>query len=211
MPATKNWKRRKIKLFHQTLWRIAFYQLWNLTFSSFATLFIYKKGRAMSTQWLLIMQSYLCLWTCLKHHFLMTFTKKIQLRFINDIFFIWTDGENSLKEFLVFCQKYSETKNMKSVIKFEISQSIKTINFLNISITLNQQILSATVFSKPKDAHINLNPKSCYPEHLIRDIFKRFFFRNAIKWSDVLEKTCNICCKIFKVCMTILWHCEVKG
>ena len=71
----KNWKRRKIKLFHQTLWRIAFYQLWNLTFSSFATLLIYKKGRAMGTQWLLIMQSYLCLWTCLKHHFLMTFTK----------------------------------------------------------------------------------------------------------------------------------------
>ena len=134
----------------------------------------------------------------------MTFTKKIQLRFINDIFFIWTDGENSLKEFLVFCQKYSETKNMKSVIKFEISQSIKTINFLDINTTLNQQILSATVFSKPKDAHINLNPKSCYPEHLIRDIFKRFFFRNAIKWSDALEKTCNICCKIFKVSLTIL-------
>ena len=37
----------------------------------------------------------------------------IWLRFIDDIFFIWTDGEDSLKEYLAFCQKYSETKNMK--------------------------------------------------------------------------------------------------
>ena len=44
----------------------------------------------------------------------------IWLHFINDIFFVSTDGEDSLKELLVFCQKYNETKNMKSVIKFEI-------------------------------------------------------------------------------------------
>ena len=87
-------------------------------------------------------------------------------RFIDDIFFIWTDGEDSLKEFLAFCQEYSKTKNMKSVIKFEISHSIKTINFLDVCITLNQQTLSTTVFSKPTDAHMYLNPKCCHPEHI---------------------------------------------
>ena len=56
----------------------------------------------------------------------------------DDIFFIWTDGEDSLKEFLVFYQKYSEAKNMKSVIKFVISQSTKTINFLDVFIALNK-------------------------------------------------------------------------
>ena len=56
------------------------------------------------------------------------------LYFIDDVFFIWTNGEDSLKEFLVFCQKYSEKKNMKSVIKFEILQSTKTINLLDVSI-----------------------------------------------------------------------------
>ena len=61
---------------------------------------------------------------------------------------------------------------MKSVIKFEISESTKTINFLDICITLNQQTLSTTVFSKPADAHIYLNPKSCHPEHMIRNIPK---------------------------------------
>ena len=92
-------------------------------------------------------------------------------RFIDDIFFIWTDDEDWLKEVLVFCQKYSKTKNMKSVIKFEVSHSTKTINFLDVCITLNQQTLLTTVFSKPADAHIYLNPKSCHPEH-IRNIPK---------------------------------------
>ena len=32
--------------------------------------------------------------------------------------------------------------------------------------------------------------------------------RNVVKWSDTMV---SICCKIFKVCLTILRHCEVKG
>ena len=34
---------------------------------------------------------------------------------------------------------------------------------------------------------------------------------NVVKWSDILQKSCSICCKIFKVCLAILRHCEVKG
>ena len=35
--------------------------------------------------------------------------------------------------------------------------------------------------------------------------------RSAVKWSDTLLKSCSICCKIFKVRLTILQHCEEKG
>ena len=87
----------------------------------------------------------------------------IWVRFIDDIFFIWTDGIDLLKEILPFCQKYSETKNMKSVIKLEISKSTKTINFLDVFITLKQLTLSTTVFPKSADAHICLNLISCHP------------------------------------------------
>ena len=114
----------------------------------------------------------------------------IWLRFIDDIFFIWTDGEESLKEFLEFCQKYSQKRNMKSVIKFEISQSTKTVNFLDVCITFNQQTLSTTVFSKPTDAHIYLNPKSCHPEHMIKNIPKSQFLR--------LRKICSNTCDYIK-------------
>ena len=109
------------------------------------------------------------------------------LRFIDDIFFIWTDGEDSLKEFLALCQKYSETKNMKSVIKFEISPSTKTINYLDVCITLYQQTLSTTVFSKPTDAYIYLNPKSCHPEHIIRNIAESQFLRLRKICSDTSD------------------------
>ena len=76
---------------------------------------------------------------------------------------------------------------MKSVIKFEISQSSKTINFLNVCITLNQQTLSTTVFSKPTGAHIYLNPKSCHPEHMIRNIPKSQFLRFRKICSDISD------------------------
>ena len=35
--------------------------------------------------------------------------------------------------------------------------------------------------------------------------------RNVVKWSDTLLKSWRICCKIFKVYLTILRHREVKG
>ena len=35
--------------------------------------------------------------------------------------------------------------------------------------------------------------------------------RNVVKLSDTLQKSCSKCCKIFKVCLIILRHCEVKG
>ena len=35
--------------------------------------------------------------------------------------------------------------------------------------------------------------------------------RNVVKWSDAFYKSCGKCCKIFKMCLTILPHCEVKG
>ena len=66
---------------------------------------------------------------------------------------------------------------MKSVIKFEISQSSKIINFLEVCITLNQQTLSTTVFSKPTETPIYLNPKFCHPNHAIKNIPKSQFLR----------------------------------
>ena len=34
---------------------------------------------------------------------------------------------------------------------------------------------------------------------------------NIPKWSDTLWKSCSKCCKIFKVCLTILEHYALKG
>ena len=76
---------------------------------------------------------------------------------------------------------------MKSAIKIKISQSTKTINFVDVCITLNQQTLSPTVFSKPTDAHIYLNPKPCPPENMIRNIPKSQFLRLRKICSDTSD------------------------
>ena len=34
---------------------------------------------------------------------------------------------------------------------------------------------------------------------------------NVSNWSNTLEKSHSKCCKIFKVCLTILGHCALKG
>ena len=34
---------------------------------------------------------------------------------------------------------------------------------------------------------------------------------NVPKWSDTLLKSCTICCKIFKVCLTILGFYALKA
>lgn len=74
---------------------------------------------------------------------------------------------------------------MKSALKFEISQSIKTISFLDI--TLNQQTLSATVFAKPTNAYAYCNPKSCHHEHMTTNIPKLQFLRLRKICSDALD------------------------
>ena len=42
-------------------------------------------------------------------------------------------------------------------------------------------------------------------------VFFNPLLRNVVKWSDTILKSCSKCCKIFKVCLTILRHYEVKG
>ena len=49
----------------------------------------------------------------------------VWMRYIDDIFLIWTHGEQSLKDFLKFCDEYSTSKKMKSKIRYESSSSTK--------------------------------------------------------------------------------------
>ena len=43
----------------------------------------------------------------------------IWIRYIDDIFFIWNNGEDSLKDFIKFCNNYSSATKMNSNIRYE--------------------------------------------------------------------------------------------
>ena len=45
----------------------------------------------------------------------------------------------------------------------------------------------------------------------IEEMFLNTSVHNVPKWLNTLQKSCNKCCKIFKVYLTILGSCTLKG
>ena len=85
-------------------------------------------------------------------------------RFIDDVFFIWTDREESLKEFLALMNSFHDT------IKFTFSWSDSQVNFLDVNVMLNNGVLATDLFCKPTDKHQYLFHTSCHPNSCKRGI-----------------------------------------
>ena len=82
------------------------------------------------------------------------------LRYIADIFMIWTDGLNNLKIFIDYLN------NIHSTIKFTSSHSFTNIPFLDFSVSLTDDgSLSTDLYTKPTDKHQHLLYSSCHPLH----------------------------------------------
>ena len=111
----------------------------------------------------------------------------IWLRYIDDIFFIWTHGPESFQLFIEFAQTYSTRKNMNSKLKYEVHHSNDQVNFLDVTVKVDNGFLSTTVYSKPTDSHVYLNVNSCHPEHVIKNIPKGQFTRLRRICSDTVD------------------------
>ena len=79
------------------------------------------------------------------------------LQYLHDIFCIWTDGLEKLKEF------FSYLNSCHPTIKFTMDYSDTTINFLDVSVTKNSTKLSTDLFTKDTDSHQYLHATSCHP------------------------------------------------
>jgi len=105
-------------------------------------------------------------------------------RYIDDVFFIWTHGNNTLQPFLDYIQNYSIDKKMKSLIKFEIHHSSESVNFLDVTVNLKNGTFHTDLYCKPTDAHLYLNATSSHPQHVIKNIPKGQFIRLRRICSD---------------------------
>ena len=72
---------------------------------------------------------------------------------------IWTDGEDSLNDFLTHC------KNQNKNIQFEQTISETLIPFLDVFVTLEGGKLTTDLYFKSTDNHQYLYHTSCHPEH----------------------------------------------
>ena len=85
-------------------------------------------------------------------------------RFLDDIFMIWTSGQESLNEFLNLANDFYPS------IKFTTETTSSEIHFLNTTIHLQNNKVETEIYSKPIDAHLYLLPKSCHPSLTAKNI-----------------------------------------
>ena len=114
-------------------------------------------------------------------------------RYIDDIFFVWKDGNDDLKKFIKFAQNFSEDKKMKSKMQFTVSQSTEEVSFLDVRVMLKDGKIETSVYSKPTDSHLYLNHKSNHPRHILKNIPRSQFFRLRRICSDTTDfmRQCN--------------------
>ena len=96
----------------------------------------------------------------------------VWMRFNDDVFFIWTHGEEKLKLFINFLNSSHDN------IKFTSEYSRETIRFLDVQVTMREGgVLTTDLFCKPTDTHQFLHKKSCHPWHT----------KKAIPYSQALR------------------------
>ena len=74
---------------------------------------------------------------------------------------------------------------MKSKIRFESNFSRESVNFLDVKVTLTEDKIKTSVYSKPTDSHLYLNKNSCHPNHVIENLPKGQFIRVRRICSEV--------------------------
>ena len=93
------------------------------------------------------------------------------LRFLDDIFCIWTDGSEKLQEFFKFLNAFHPT------IKFTMDNSYETINFLDVQVSKRNSTFETNLHCKDTDRHQYLYSKSCH-----RYVYKKYIpFGQAIR------------------------------
>ena len=69
------------------------------------------------------------------------------LRYIDDIFMVWTHGQEKLDDFIKYLN------NIHPTIKFTSERSTTSIPFLDVNIQLSNGKIETDLFCKPTDKH----------------------------------------------------------
>ena len=80
-------------------------------------------------------------------------------RFIDDVFAIWTHGEQQLQTFL------GELNHHHTSIKFTANWSTEEVSFLDTRVYMKNGRVETDLHTKPTDKHQYLHTKSCHPRH----------------------------------------------
>jgi len=104
------------------------------------------------------------------HIYTYTHQPHIWLRYIDDIFMIWTHGLDLLTTFL------QHINNVHPTLSFTSQHSLNRVHFLDTTVCLDSTgTLSTTLYTKPTDSHSYLLYSSAHPRHTLNSLpFSQF-------------------------------------
>lgn len=103
-------------------------------------------------------------------------------RFVDDVFFIWSQSSISLQDYLHKLNTYHST------IKFTHEISTTTVNFLDTSVYISAKRLHTTLYTKTTDKKKYLLYSSSHPKHILKAIP----YSQAIRTKRIVSDTTNL-------------------
>ena len=98
--------------------------------------------------------------------------------FRDDTFVLWRGTVERLNNFFTVLNSFDQ------YLKFTMDIGGKSLNFLDLAISIEGNSLVTSVYSKPTDAHLYLDAKSCHPKSQILGIAKSVALRVRRICSD---------------------------
>ena len=127
----------------------------NFTFNN--THYVQVQGTAMGTP---MAPSYACLFMGVLEQKILDkalLKPDLWIRFIDDIFFVWTHGQEKWLEFYQFINSFHQS------IKLTYSISEISIPFLDVEVKIVKEKIETDLYTKPTDCHNYLPWSSCHP------------------------------------------------
>ena len=89
----------------------------------------------------------------------------VWFRYIDDIFAVWTYGEDKFKDFSFYIN------SIHSSFQFTCNYSKECVQFLDVSVSVdNSGNITTDLYVKPSDTHQYLLATSCHPNHTNRSM-----------------------------------------
>ena len=118
-------------------------------------------------------------------------------RYIDDIFCLWTHGQDELTKFIHHLNTQHRT------IKFTMENSHDRVNYLDTTVILKNNKLSVDLYTKPTDTHNYLHYTSCHPKHCTQSGPYSQYLR--------LKRNCTDHNDYTKHCTTMTQHYTRRG
>ncbi|XP_065414590.1 uncharacterized protein LOC135973774 [Chrysemys picta bellii] len=102
-------------------------------------------------------------------------TPLLYLRYIDDIFIIWTHGKEALEEF------HHDFNNFHPTINLSLDQSTQAVHFLDTTVLISDGHINTTLYRKPTDRYTYLHASSFHPGHTTRSIV----YSQALRYNRI--------------------------